>query len=177
MFDHSITHIDVALACKQNKQFTKKLALSDLHKLNPLVTDKDYSVDVDCQFYTQAGKMMLKGTLATTLELQCQRTLAQFDFIIASTYKLGIVEDDRFFKDFDEDAEPTVATEGYINLVDIIHEEILLNIPMIPKKPISDCENTENEAYYKVCGDSVSDTAPKKNPFAILEQLKTQRKD
>lgn len=177
MFDHSITHIDVALASKQNKQFNKKIVLKDLHQLNPLVENKDYTVDVESQFYIQAGKMMLKGAIRCQLNIQCQRTLEYFEYNIDSTFKLGIVEDDRFFKGFDEDSEPTISVDGYINLIDIIHEEILLNIPMIPKKPISDCENNENGAYYKVCGDSVSDTAPKKNPFAILEQLKTQRKE
>ena len=78
-----------------------------------------------------------------------------------------MVEDDRLAND--SQYEPFICEDAIIDLREIIQEEILLDLPLVPKKEGSTCKTTKKHSYYS---DQENVIPEKKNPFEILKKLK-----
>ncbi|MDE5005211.1 DUF177 domain-containing protein, partial [Francisella tularensis subsp. holarctica] len=68
----------------------------------------------------------------------------EHEFNITNT--IIITEDDIMVEDILY--EPFICNSAIIDLNDIIKEEILLDLPLIPKKDTSTCKNKKKHSYY-----------------------------
>ncbi|MEE4330577.1 MAG: YceD family protein [Wenzhouxiangella sp.] len=69
--------------------------------------------------------------------LECQRSLKDFDQPIESASTVGIVASDEEAGGLPEDYEPKVCPDSRLSLVDLIAEEVLLSLPLVPVDPES----------------------------------------
>ena len=78
--------------------------------------------------------------------------------------------------DFDEenqDAEDALVSSETFNLLETIEEELLLNLPLIAKHPLGECQPEDLQKVTKTLKSGSEEIIIKKpNPFAILEKLK-----
>ncbi|MFZ9034547.1 MAG: YceD family protein [Francisellaceae bacterium] len=168
----NIDHIAVKAATDQALRLETDITLDHLSDMNVAIEPGACSFHVKIAFSRFNHKPILSGHIHGRLKLICQRSLEPFCFEIDHDFKLGLVEDERFFKDFPHDAEPFVYENGHLDLMAIVIEEILLSIPMIPKKSLNDCQVNENTAYYGVSEISDDDKVEKTNPFEVLKEIK-----
>jgi len=169
--------LDPIKAAKEERKIHQTFTFSHLPQLHHCIMDGSYHFDFIAQFRYENHKALLDGRLSGTLMLVCQRTLEPYEYIFDAPLYLGFVTDDRFFKNFPENYEPYVYHDNQINLVELIEEEILLLIPMIPKKPLSDCQDQQNTSYCGVFETSDIEKPDKPNPFAALKALKPTKKN
>ena len=123
-----ITAAKTALKIQQPFEFT------NLSQLNSCIAPGNYTVELEAQFSLQQYKALLTGHLTGDITLLCQRTLDQFNYPVSSKIQLGFVTDDRLFKGFPDHYEAYTYQNEQINLQALVQQEILLAVPMIPKK-------------------------------------------
>ncbi len=87
----------------------------------------------------ESGRCIVRCVLNTCLKVLCQRCAQRMDFPLALESSLCVIVDDRLADDLPERYEPLVAVEGMISLADVVEEELLLAIPMIPRHDMMQC--------------------------------------
>ena len=97
--------------------------------------------------------------------MTCQRTLARFMQPIDSESEVAVVASEREIEGLPENLEPKLVPEGRLKLVELIEDELLLALPLVPKDPAS--------APIENAGDIFERAEPDEsdNPFAKLERL------
>ncbi|MCC6373702.1 MAG: DUF177 domain-containing protein [Moraxellaceae bacterium] len=125
------------------------------------------SVQVNCRFERDAQKMaFLRGDVATTVTLICQRCLETMELPLQVTIDLALVYDEDHAKKLSEDTDYLVVVEQEVVLAEIIEDELLLNIPFTPMHEACDALPYQAEIEGDV-------PAPvKENPFQVLTTLK-----
>jgi uncharacterized protein len=124
----------------------------------PIQADLSFGID-------DQGIIYLKGRLAARLTLQCQRCMEPFVYEIMSNFTLGVVRTLDEADKLPEDYEAALAKDDQLVLNELIENELILNLPIIPKHLPEACR-------VKM---PVLDTGPEektKNPFQVLSSLR-----
>lgn len=144
-----------------------EIALSELPRLTemagPNISDTqtvhvrfDFSLnEFECQ--------QVSGSLETSLRLQCQRCLETMELPVAAEFHLLVDADEHMVKASGLDC--LNSDQGYLDLFDLVEDEIILAIPLITVHENEDC----NEYW----PDSTEEPVERENPFAVLKGLKT----
>jgi uncharacterized protein len=143
----------------------------ELPRMIEALEDSSGEIQVDLAFgLSEEKKKIVTGSASANLLLMCQRCLSPVTVLVESDISLGIVWDEEHAKELPEYLEPWVVGEGAADLYDMIEEEMLLSLPAV--------------AYHEeLCIDSKLFSSGKpvelkqeKNPFQVLEQLKSSPK-
>lgn len=106
--------------------------------------------------------------LAGQVPMTCQRSLERYMQPIEGRSDLTVIGSEDELAVLPDDAEPKVCPEGRLRLVDLVEDEVVLLLPVIPVKPGS-------EPVDVTAGDvkpHEEDEDSKPGPFAALEELK-----
>lgn len=160
-------HIDPLRCGEQALSLTGVINLGQLSRLRLMenIAHKGLA-HVKLQFgMDEQGINWLRGHIDTSLKLVCQRCLEDFDYEIISDFVLGIVADLEAANQLPKGYEPVMTKDGKLSLHDLVEDEVILNLPIIPKHALADCKVTlplTDEKWDQ----------QKKNPFQVLEGLK-----
>ncbi|MCF6253235.1 MAG: YceD family protein [Thiomicrorhabdus sp.] len=170
MLDKLPEFIDPINAVNHNKQFVGRVNQSRLKRLVDLVGIANRDIQVELNFYYDKNLRFPAFTmkLKTVLDLQCQRSLEMFEYLIESEIKGIFTESLELTKDLPEEIEVFELTEDKMSSFDWVEEEMLLSVPLAPIDESSSM-HYENET---VLEDSDIGSSKKPNPFAILQTLK-----
>ena len=147
---------------------------------------------------TEAAQPYLRLAVHGSAWLECQRCLAPYaqPFDVDATYRLVATEEEAEEFPLDDDELDVIVGSRQFDLVDLIEEELLLAIPLVPKHDVCPQVHeslvsgtdgqTEDETDAEVDGEADAGAgaqaghagaAPaadaKPNPFAALEALKS----
>ncbi|HEX7682086.1 MAG TPA: DUF177 domain-containing protein [Trinickia sp.] len=141
----------------------------------------------------EAAQPYLRLALHGAAWLECQRCLTPYEqgFDIEATYRLVETEAQAEEFSLDEDEIEVIVGSRQFDLVELIEEELLLSLPLVPKHDVcpqvheslvsgaagefaSELVDDENEGGEedRASGDGERADAGKPNPFAALEALK-----
>lgn len=163
-------HIDPFRFAEQSLQLDGVVKLDDMHRLSSSLNSHDSVVTVNLQFgVDEQGITFIKGKLETKLTLQCQRCMEPFVYEIISSFLLGIVNTLDEANSLPERYEPALAKEGNLALRDLIEDEIILNLPIIPRHEPENCK------VKLPLQDAGWEQGKDENPFQVLELLKHKR--
>jgi uncharacterized protein len=120
--------------------------------------------------------------------LECQRCLAPYEqaFDIDATYRLVATEEEAEEFPLDDDEVEVIVGSRQFDLVDLIEEELLLSLPLVPKHDVcpqvheslvsgvggADEDGEAAEDLGEAGGEAAGGESGKPNPFAALEALK-----
>lgn len=101
-----------------------------------------------------------------TVPMTCQRTLKRYRQPIDSRSAVTVVASESELAGLPEDLEPKLVPEGRLKLVELVEDELLLALPLVPRDP--DSAPVEN------AGDAFEPSTPdeRENPFAELARLR-----
>jgi uncharacterized protein len=111
----------------------------------------------------------MKGSIQGEVMLKCQRCLENMSLPLDLVFRLGLVASDEAANALSDRYEPLLVTAEPAYIADVIAEEVLLAIPIVPRHSDSvDCQ------------EFVKDYMPpqseqRKNPFAVLAGLKLKQ--
>ncbi|VVC75924.1 hypothetical protein AQUSIP_12250 [Aquicella siphonis] len=163
-------HIDPFRYAEQSLGLDGTLKIADMQRLSANVLRNDDTVKVHLQFGVDEQRITyLTGHLETTLTLQCQRCMEPFIYEIMSDFVLGIVNTLDEANALPERYEPALASEGNLALRELIEDEIILNLPIIPRHEPEDCK------VKLPLADSGWEQGKGENPFHVLKSLKHKR--
>jgi uncharacterized protein len=149
------------------RSFEGRLPLSSMTRLRDLLVDTEgearFQVEFDQDPLLKVPYVELQ--VDAELPLTCQRSLQRFLLPVSVVQRLGLVRDEA-----DEAALPPeyeallVPEDGMLRLTDLVEDELVLSIPVVPMSPGSEAVEREWPAS--------EEESAKASPFAALSLLK-----
>jgi len=131
---------------------------------------------------TEAPQPYLRLAVHGSVWLMCQRCLQPYSqhLDVDATYRIVATEEEADEFPLDDDEVEVIVGSRQFDLVDLIEEELLLSLPLVPKHNV--CPEI-HESLLPGDADDESDESgaqeedEKPNPFAVLEKLKQSGPD
>jgi uncharacterized protein len=144
---------------------------SDLPRIVDAAERDEGEIQVKLEFkISEEGKRVVVGHAHADMVLICQRCLEPVTVPVESNISLGIVWDEEAATKLPPHFEPWIAGEGMADLYGMIEEELLLSLPAVAyhEEPCIDSKLYSSGKPVEV--------KREKNPFQVLEQLKSSPK-
>lgn len=117
-----------------------KIAVHELPHVEELVLDGQTWVAFYLSFeQDHTGKIFVRGGVRATLSVECQRCCQPMKLLLEAKTRLVVVDEDEA-DELEGDDEPLILTGEPIKLGQMIEEEILLQMPLIPRHAADACE-------------------------------------
>lgn len=144
--------------------------LADMSRLKPSMSPQGALARARFEFGTdEQGVCFLNGHVEATLILECQRCMEPFEYAIITDFALGVVHTLEESKQLPEQYDPALVQDGQLALRELIEDELILNLPIIPKHEPEACRLS------LPIQDSGWEQGEVKNPFRVLELLKAKQ--
>lgn len=170
----ALTHrVDYRRLATRQGRVSGDVELSDLPRVMAEMADaacRDKSVAVDLGFDEDAQRRVyVKGTIETTLRLECQRCLRLFDAPMHVDVRGVVVANDDAAANVPREDEPVLADGDMLDLHELVADELLLAMPEVARCSAPEClmQFADNDTPAEKTTDKKTT-----NPFAVLDQLK-----
>lgn len=153
------------------RSFAGALPIAAMPRLCEALADKEGVAQFELDFGRDSlGTAYIDVRVSAPLTLVCQRTLEPFVWPLAVENRLGLIKLERDEAALPPGCEPLLVSEdGRLNPAEVIEDEMLLALPLIPINPDSKLPEQLNEAEAEQAPAASERTD---NPFAILRDLK-----
>jgi uncharacterized protein len=164
--------VDAWRMVQAQRSFQGRLPLAAMGRLRGSLADRDGEVAYDIEFgKDEIGVAHLRVRADATLPLTCQRTLEVFGLPVHVDATLGLITREEEEAALPSNYEPLLTADGQIKLADVIEDELILALPVVPLKP------GVEDAPARVWSDAEeSQEEPQRNPFAALKKMKVAKK-
>lgn len=165
--------VDPWYLCGNNRSFEGRISLDAFTRLRPLLASTDGEAAFTLRFAKDSeNRPVVKGTVDAQLWLCCQRCLQTFPLAISESLCLGLVVGSDEAASLPSALDPLRVVDGKLDLADIIEDELILAIPIIPRHAEAECpiDLTGLELPEEV-------EPTRENPFSVLENLKHRKSD
>lgn len=169
--------IDPIRMAKEKICYVGEVSLDKMHRLADVVLSPQAKLKVSLQGqHDELDFPVISGQMAVKLTVECQRCLKPVDILIKAAFLWSPVASDEAARELPDTHEPILYEGKPLNLVELLEDELLLNLPIVNYHADSACDIP---AAYKATEAEVQST-PKENlthkPFAGLEYLKDDLK-
>ncbi|MBS0557436.1 MAG: DUF177 domain-containing protein [Proteobacteria bacterium] len=152
------------------RSFQGSLPLASLPRLRGSLAAADGAVDFDLEFgKDEIGVAHLRVRADVALPLTCQRTLEVFRLPVHVDSRLGLIAQEADEAALPGGYEPLLTADGALRLADVIEDELILALPVVPVKP--GAQETK-PAFSGTLQDGGSGS---ENPFAVLQNIKHKK--
>ena len=159
--------IDIDRAVAAGRSYTGVVAMDRFERLAPSLADTQGEVEFSLQFeQNQLNQSTVVLTAHARLPLICQTTLERFEYPVSIVANLGFIVREGDEAGLPEGFEAVLKHDGWVDPLALIEDELILAVPLIPRRPGSDAALAE-----LAIADS-SATASKPNPFAALASIR-----
>lgn len=133
-------HVSASKAIATRQRFVGQLALDQMPRLVAQLADKLGEVAVELEAGKDAaGLAWLRGRIEGNLSLICQRGLHPFPWTCAVQTRLRLVASEAEEEKAMKETEATLIEDDQLLLRDLVEEEILLALPIVPRCEDPDC--------------------------------------
>ena len=138
--------------------------ISDFPKISEIANNKKDNVRVDLSFYLKNNKTpCVNGIIELDIVLECQRCLDDLSVALKVNFTLAFVKHDHESEELDSHYEIYVIEEEELATHNLISDEILLSIPMVPMH--------DYDCIIKIDKQEIVNEKSE-NPFSILKKIK-----
>jgi uncharacterized protein len=153
--------IDSVDFARNGKEMRGEIAVSALSRLADRLAKSDGLLTYIVRGYQEEGRDMLEVALQGTCTLKCQRCLSELEYPVNLVSKLWLLPADKLDEaEEDDDEMDAIEAEPRLDVLALIEEELLLDLPFAPRHPEGECVP------------AASNLQQKANPFAVLAGLK-----
>ncbi|MFO1506155.1 MAG: YceD family protein [Lysobacterales bacterium] len=153
--------IDAERAVQGRQSWRGELSLAALPRLAALLASTEGGVAYALEFgRSEDGLAALAVKVEGDLALTCQRSFEVFRYPVTIDQRLVLVADDA--ASLPPELDMLLVTDGCVRPVDVIEDELLLALPLVPLRPGEPAE------WHTDDGDAESTAGP----FAALARLK-----
>lgn len=159
-----------SVALEREHRYAGQLAVSQCARLSAeTVAGADAQLDVDLQADRRSGWPRLHGRIAGVLTLECRRCGQAFAHELDLAIDLRLVFGEAEERAALADTEPLLIEDDRLLLRQVVEDEVLLALPMLPR--CQSCENVLDEAAATAVRSQDQEApAPRDNPFAALKR-------
>jgi uncharacterized protein len=166
-------HIDPIRMADTRRLLEGCITLAEMVRLGESLQDSAGEVAVSLEFGTDnEGIRFMRGRIRAEVSLECQRCLETMRFPIDSEFALAMVRSTVEAEALPSHYEPLLVEGEPLFLRDIIEDELLLALPIVPMHAPDECSISTSSSM--AAGETRKDTGAteKENPFAVLADLK-----
>jgi uncharacterized protein len=159
--------IDIFREAKTKRKIEFSVAVSSLPRVLELLPDPSLGLGV-CLFFgiDEDGQAYVDLELSGTLQLVCQRCLRLMPFELSTCRRLiPVAHDDLNFDLLGEGEAILMDESGFVDVVQMLEDELLLELPMCPMHSVEVCDVNFPEAS------PVVEMQKTRKSFAGLEDL------
>jgi uncharacterized protein len=128
--------VDVSRMVQARRSFQGSLPLASLKRLCASLAETDGAADYDLEFgRDELGVDYLAVRVDAALPLTCQRTLEVFREPVHVEQRLGLIGEESEEAALPPGYEPLLIADGTLSLADVIEDELILALPVVPLKP------------------------------------------
>ena len=144
-----------------------RVPLASLKRLGSLLVEPEGDVRFSLDFDRDSlGIAYVEVKASASLPLTCQRTLERFLLPVEIDQRMGLIRDEAEESALPPGYEALLVDEsGELRTLDLIEDELILAVPVVPIMPGTEAVEREWTA-----GDTEEEAKP--NPFAALAALK-----
>lgn len=163
--------VDAWRMVSARRSFEGTLPVAAMSRLCEMLASADGSVRFELDFgRDELGISYVDVQAEASLSLICQRSLEPFLLPVAVNARLGLIRLESEEAGLPPDCEPLLVPEnGRLNPADVIEDELMLVLPLIPVNPDS---RIPDEVTGPEPEDISADQGRSENPFAVLRKLK-----
>jgi len=159
--------VDALRAVTARREYRGRTTVRSLSRLRESLASHEGDIDYRLSFgRDDLGIAYLDLELVGQLRLVCQRTLEPFDWPLRLSQRMGLIRDETGESALPEGYEPLMHRDGEIFPAEVIEDEVLLALPLIPVSPGSESAGEWMDPEEEI----IETTAP--NPFAALARLR-----
>ncbi|TQF71449.1 23S rRNA accumulation protein YceD [Pseudoalteromonas luteoviolacea] len=162
--------LDPGRAAQRRASYDGIVKLEELSRLQQVVQDQvgEIAVTIHCDI-DQQGLVVVRGSARAKLTVLCQRCNDELGLDLAQDFAYSPVGLGAESEDLPESYDVVeLDEEGEINLRQIIEDELILAIPIVPMHDEASCSFSDKPASFG----EIEAEETKPNPFEILKQLK-----
>ena len=151
------------------RRFDGQVSLAELNRLQGLILETENQCSYTLEFGRDDTLQVpyVELTLETALPLVCQRTMQPYEHVVSRVQRLGLIRDESEEAAMPPDYEALLVPEdGQLRPLDLVEDELVLLVPLVPVAPGSEAVEREWEPP--------AEDKAKVNPFAALAALKKQ---
>jgi uncharacterized protein len=158
--------VEIARQVQARRIYEGELPLASMRRLSGSLAAKEGVARYTVEFGKDGfGISFIALRVEADLPLTCQRTLDDFAYPVRIDQRMGVIALESEESGLPEGYEPLLAPEGEISIADVIEDELILALPVVPLKPGEPLEWND-----PLADDEVEEPEP--NPFAVLGKLK-----
>lgn len=159
--------VDPIQLAEKGARLTGELPLSGMRRLVEMCADEQGSVSVDLQFERDPsdGLRLMRGRIDARVGLTCQRCMERLDVELTTEPRLALLtpgEHEHLLE-----AGDALVIEQPLTLGELIEDELLLEVPMVPMHVSAECP-----AQSLMAADEGEPKGTRANPFSVLGKLK-----
>jgi uncharacterized protein len=167
MINHLPDRLDLSAAAETGRVLRGRVELTRLVRALPQLESPEGELEVSLELgRDEDGTRYLAGSVQGSLVLLCQRCLIPLEYPLDVTFRLGLVHGQEQMQGLSERYEPLLVTGEPASLAEIITDEVLLALPIVPlhsrtstcRPPAMDCKTPAGSR--------------RESPFDVLAQLK-----
>lgn len=165
------THIDPYLAAEKRLAISGVMPTALFTRLAAIPARVTEDPLIHLEFKKdEGGVVVVRGRFSITVEFTCQRCMSLYQDSFHPEFTLGVVSNwdlsDRLPKMY----EPVLAVNQQLTLSDLIEDEVLLALPIIPKHPLDQCNLSQ--PVIEEADSLFSEARDEAHPFRMLKTLK-----
>lgn len=169
--------VDPWLLAERGRIIAGEMELARLPRMVEVLMDTGGDVQYELDFGKDAkGRVRITGFVRAGLVLECQRCLETMTLPVNSTLDLVVIQVPAEAERIPGECEPVLAGDDGLSVVDLIEEELLLAIPLVPMHSREICSMFSSGTDAELPKRS-REESHRVNPFAILSSLKSDRKN
>jgi uncharacterized protein len=169
--------IDPFRFCYTQREIKGEVELSQFTRLSDALESNEGTVSISMLFdVDDRGIPFVHGQFVTKLSLVCERCLGTLALPVSIDTKLALIKHEKQADNLTAEYEPwLVDNEAPINPLDVVEDELILVLPLVPKHD-TDCLPKE---VWESKDENATEDAPVKpaSPFAALAALKSKKTD
>lgn len=145
------------------------LKLSDMTRLLAECESASEHVQVSVKFdVDERGLAVMSGTASTSVALTCQRCNGPFEEELKVEFTFSPAKNAEAAENIPSYYDVVELDEnGEVNLLELMEEELILMIPLIPRHELKDCPADADTVWGEL-----PEEVEQPNPFEVLKQLK-----
>ena len=124
--------LDVDRLARGEAEIEFDVPLAELPRLKARIAGIGGSVHGAARFARQSRFAVAELSLTGKATLQCQRCMQAMELPVDSTTHVALILAEADAADVPEDLEPVLAREGRISAGELVEEELLLALPIVP---------------------------------------------
>lgn len=161
--------IDPLRLARAGARLAGRLPLDNMSRLAAVLAAAPAEAEVELAFDMDAeGRACVQLKLRAEVQLQCQRCLGAMPYAVTTERLLACVGSDAEAERLPEPYEPLLFTGEPLFLRDVVEDELLLSLPIVPRHDDVHCAGSGMEEHGE---DDTAEPRPQ-NPFAVLAGMK-----